>query len=336
MDFLFVQGIPDNQLGTVLVDKQGGISIMVGGSSNMYPFMRGLPGKTHSFYMNNGNLPQPFQLNYWPSVIINEISDADSHVAALNRCEAFCKQQGKPVINPPALIRRTTRDGISRLLQDIPGLRVPLTVCIAPRSPDDVANAISEHAFTFPLIFRQVGDHGGVSTVLLEHAESIPAAMHAYALDGRNYYLTQYHPYAGADGLHRKFRIVMIAGRPYLRHMIVSDHWLIHSASRRYMQEHPQYQQEEAQQLASFRQTLAPRLQPTLDAITARLQLDYYGIDCSIDAHGELLVFEINANMNVLTNNQPRPNIWEKPLAEIVNAIQAMIVAKANATQQTA
>lgn len=74
---------------------------------------------------------------------------------------------------------------------------------------------------------------------------------------------------------------------------------------------------------------MAPKLQHTLAAITATLQLDYYGIDCSIDANNEILVFEINANMNVLTNNQPLPNKWQKPLANILRAIETMIVNKA-------
>ena len=67
----------------------------------------------------------------------------------------------------------------------------------------------------------------------------------------------------------------------------------------------------------------------TIYQISKKLKLDYYGIDCSINAQGEILAFEINANMNILINPAQAPNIWETPIAAIKDAINKLIVQRA-------
>jgi glutathione synthase/RimK-type ligase-like ATP-grasp enzyme len=45
-----------------------------------------------------------------------------------------------------------------------------------------------------------------------------------------------------------------------------------------------------------------------IQEITKRLDLEFYGIDCSLDRDGKMLLFEANANMNILTNDHPQMN----------------------------
>lgn len=331
MDIMFVYGIPDDQRGQILVNAQGGISIQFGGSANVRQFLRKLPGKARVFHVQSSRREQAFNLDYWPRVIFNEISDPDSHEISLGRCEVFCRQQGVPVINHPQAIRQTRRDLISQHLHDMPGLIMPRTVRFNPRSPADVRQAIAAEGLPYPVIFRQAGDHGGISTVLLENPDAIDTAMYPFALDGRAYYLTEFRDFAAADGLYRKYRIVVVEGEPYLRHMIVSDHWLIHSVSREYMKAHPHCQEEEARVLASFDTELAPWLRPLTQALAGRLQLEYFGIDCHITPDRQLLVFEINANMNILSNNQPLPNIWQGSIDTIIARLERLVARKAGA-----
>lgn len=329
MDFLFVYGVPDDQSGKVKIDSQGNSSIVLSGSCNLSPYLRDLAGNVWLFGLDSRSQAQQFQLNYWPNVIFNEISDPDSHTVALSRCESFCRQQQKPVINHPAHIMATRRDLISSQLTGIEGLILPKTIRLRPKSPDDVANAIRSECLSYPVIFRQAGDHGGVSTALIGCEADLTQAMYQYALDGRAFYITEFMDYQSADGLYRKYRIVVVEGKPYLRHMIVSDNWLIHSSSRKFMQAQPMLRQEEAQKIASFDELIAPNISSCIKSITSVLQLDYFGIDCHITSDNKLLAFEINANMNVMLNNNPSPNIWEKPLKQIKQHLMEMIYARA-------
>jgi glutathione synthase/RimK-type ligase-like ATP-grasp enzyme len=328
MDYMFIYGIPDDQTGKVLVDAKGGISIQLSGSANVRPFLK-LPGKAHPFHLQSGTSQQAFKINYWPSVIFNEISDPDSHTTSLKRCEAFCDMQKVTVINRPEAILQTRRDIISENLKNQPGLIMPLTVRFNPETPEDVGQGIAQAGLQYPVIFRQAGDHGGISTVLLNSEADINAAMYAFALDGRAYYLTEFRDYASPDGLYRKYRVVVVEGKPYLRHMIVSSHWLIHSSSREFMKAQPQYAEEEASVLATFDEKLRPLLSPLTQTLAEKLQLEYFGIDCNVTADNRLLIFEINANMNILTNNQAKPNIWEKPISAIISHVEKMVLGKA-------
>lgn len=330
MDIMFIYGIPDDQKGKVYVKADGSISIQLNGAANVRPFLKTLPGKGHIFHLQNGSARQAFSLDYWPSLVFNEISDPDTHKAALERCEVLCAMQKVPVINRPEAIMLTRRDHISSNLKNLPGLTLPLTIRFNPETPEEVGKAIHQAGLQFPVIFRQAGDHGGISTVLIDSAAAINEAMYAFALDGRAYYLTEFRDYASADGLYRKYRIVVVEGKPYLRHMIVSNHWLIHSSSREYMKANPQYVEEEARLLAGFETQLAPVLHPITRAIANKLNLEYFGIDCNIAADNSLLVFEINANMNILTNNQPLPNIWQQPINAIIRHVERMIQRKVN------
>ncbi|MBT8062428.1 MAG: hypothetical protein KJO85_07070, partial [Gammaproteobacteria bacterium] len=42
-----------------------------------------------------------------------------------------------------------------------------------------------------------------------------------------------------------------------------------------------------------------------LKEIANRLQLDYFGVDCQIAPDGEILLFEANANMNMMVDVLP-------------------------------
>ena len=51
-----------------------------------------------------------------------------------------------------------------------------------------------------------------------------------------------------------------------------------------------------------------PELKAAIQEITKRLNLELYGIDCSLHPGGRMLIFEANANMNFLTNDHPQMN----------------------------
>jgi glutathione synthase/RimK-type ligase-like ATP-grasp enzyme len=329
LKILFLSGVPNDNRGNIVIDAKGKTNILISGSANLANFLADLPGVSYNFYLAGLGESQPYEIPFWPNVIVNQISDADSHEQSLIRSLNLIKTQACPVINHPESINNTRRELIYQNLNNVKGLVVPKTTRFYPAIPADVKTEIDEQSFTYPVIFRRAGDHGGISTSLINSEVDIEPTLYQYALDGSPFYLTQFIDYADADHKYRKVRLVVVDGKAYVRHAIISDSWLIHSSSRRFMQENDQFDKEEDAFLLGYEVDVWPKIAPTIEAITAILALDYYGIDCNIADDGTILAFEINANMNVLINHGEKPNRWQQPIETIRQAVINLIKSKA-------
>ena len=322
---LFINGIPDDLYVKVgSIQKNGKPYLVYSGGANIFDFINNELIKKHML-MLDANQTQDVKL-VKSAVIFNQISDADTHKTALTKLKNIYKffPKNTPFFNTPENILKTTRESIYSLTKAIDKVQVPKTVKIQPKSPQDIFNSIKEGGFAFPFIFRQAGDHGGISTILVK--DSSHEAFYAFALDGRDYYITQFVEYK-KENVYTKYRLVVVDGEVYLRHVIFSDKWIIHSGSRDFMSQHKKYRELEETILNSFESTIKPNIQTAITALYKTTKLDYFGIDCSIDENFNILIFELNANMNVLINtSKNETNIWQEPIAKIVNAIATMIL----------
>jgi len=322
-NILFINGIPDDDILKInRIYKNGNIQWGGNGSTNISNFLQtNLFNRSTILFDTRMNQELPGHMIHG---IFNQISDPDTHKITLQKADTFYQRVAKhvPFFNIPSQVMKTTRDNIYRLLQGINNLHIPKTVKIQPKSPQEIYEAITNEGFKFPVIFRQAGDHGGVSTIRVDDETE---QFYPFALDGRDYYLTQFVEYA-KDGIYRKYRLVVVKGEVFIRHVIFSDEWIIHSESRKYMQMHKEYEREEVKILDSFSSVIKPKIQATIDAIYQQLGLDYFGIDCVIDENFEVTVFEINANMNILFNNaKSSDNPWNKQIDTIKKALINMI-----------
>jgi len=252
--------------------------------------------------------------------MVNYIADADSLSRALAQADKIVAQAGNPpCFNPPKLVARTRRDLISENLSDVPGIRVPRTIRLEPKTPEDFAGAARSHHLSFPLIVRLAGDHNGISTVRVDKPGQWDP-IHGLAWQGRAVYLTEFVDYRDEDGLYRKHRIMMVGGKPYILHIYISDQWMIHR--RAHLAEH---NAEEEQRLAAFDRKVLPHVKPVLDAIHRRIGLDYYGLDLHIGEDGSMLLFEANAAMsylNIGTGAQPHREPYK---ARVRKAIESRL-----------
>lgn len=255
-----------------------------------------------------------------PAPLVNYIADPDSHSHALIKAANLVQVDGRPCFNRPDRIMRTRRDLIAVTLKGIPGLRTPATIRLEPAHPDDFIRGATESRLRFPIIVRLAGDHGGVSTVRVDSVANWDA-IHTIAWGGRAVYMTEFVDYADPDGLYRKHRIVMIGGKPVLRHVIIGDQWLLHRSSRI---ESPEAEQEEIHRLKNFERETLPLIAGTLSEIHQRLGLDFFGIDCHVAADGTMTLFEANATMNTLYN-ESSPNRWDEPCARIRMLLEAAL-----------
>ena len=233
-------------------------------------------------------------------VLIVALGESDENRDILASLEKTLARWPKPVINAPQNIPATNRNTASVLLQNAPGLLIPLTLQASrPVLLDIVAgNAQLPELFEgceFPIILRPVDSQAGRDLEKIECPEEIAAYLSK--VDRTEFFLSRFIDYSGKDGLFRKFRIAMIDGVPFASHMAVSSNWMIHYVNAG-MYEDAQKRAEEACFMEQFGD-FAQRHRLALEAIYRRMKLDYLCIDCAETQDGQLLVFEADHIMVV-------------------------------------
>ena len=236
-------------------------------------------------------------------LVVNLISDADQGQTVLPRAASLVARLGKPVINDPSRIRRTTRDAVADLLPGIAGCRIPHILRLS--ADRDISDAVSEakSKFAFPLLARPAGTHGGDDFEKIENAAALAQFL---APRQGDHYLIEYVDYASRDGYFRKYRFIFAGEAILPYHLAIGSDWKLHHDATD-MGDHEWMQQEEAAFLANPGAVFTPGHFETLRIIQSRIGLDYFGIDCALDRDGELVVFEVNASMLVHEDNAEFP-----------------------------
>jgi tetratricopeptide (TPR) repeat protein len=253
-------------------------------------------------------------------VVVNLISDADQGAALLPLAADLAARLGKPIVNDPLKIRRTTRDAIAELLQGIPGCRVPKISRL--KAGTDLAAALQGAFAASPsVLVRPAGTHGGDDFERIEGAAELEALL--AQRPGCDHYLIEYIDYRSADGYFRKYRFIFVNGEILPYHLAIADGWKVHHDSTD-MADHPWMQREEEAFLGDPAGVFNPSHYLILREIRRRIGLDYFGIDCGLDVCGNLVVFEANASMLVHEQNEDFP--YKAPFVlRIKSAFDAML-----------
>jgi hypothetical protein len=255
-------------------------------------------------------------------LVFNAVGDADLAPAALDRVESVLARTYAPVVNRPGPVRATGRAAIARRLAGLEGVRTP-KVELVPR--ETMRQAV--RGFGYPLLLRSLGHHTG------RHFRKVdgPAALTAAAADlpGRRLLMIEYLEARDAEGLARKYRVMMIGGRLFPLHLALSGDWKVHYFTAD-MADRPDHRALEQAFLEDMPGVLGPRAMAGLAAIAQALDLDYAGVDFGLSPGGEVLLFEANATMVV---NPPEPDPrWDyrrAPVAAILDAVQALLTGHA-------
>jgi hypothetical protein len=257
------------------------------------------------------------------AVVFNAIGDADLCPVALERAEAVLAKSAAPVINLPALVRRTGRVENARRLAAVPGVIAP-AIRALPRTALEAAGELR-----FPLLLRTPGYHMGSHFVRIERGEDLALAV--AGLPGEELLLIEYLDARGADGMTRKYRVMIIGGQLYPLHLAISADWKVHYFSAA-MASEPAFRAEERRFLDDMPAVLGSPAMAALRGIAATLGLDYAGVDFGLSAAGSVLLFEANTTM-VIVPPPPDP-IWDYRRAAIDRALAAakrMVLARAAA-----
>lgn len=322
MPILFVNGVNDQSLMKVRLDEQGKLAFAYDGTCGVREKLTLPPAAAQALMLFGRNVVQHgIRLEEKPSLIFNQISDPDTHTGALERCVQLCDKAGVPVINHPSAVLRTTRDRVSETLQGITGVTVPRSIRFTPKSPADVLATAEKQGFDFPVIVREAGAHGGTRTTRIQDRRDRDS-MYVHRFDGRAFYLSEFVDCSDREGHYHKQRLVHIDGEVLLRHMMYGKHWSVHADSRDYMHSRETWE-EHLEKVRRFEEGMLPRVRPAVEEIAKRLELEYFGIDCSIGADGTMLLFEANANMNILFNKySPLDGLIEQTKRTIVEMLE--------------
>jgi hypothetical protein len=158
---------------------------------------------------------------------------------------------------------------------------------------------------------------------LLESAPGLCVPMPARP--EREFCVAPFIDYRGPDGLFRKYRIAMIDGRPFACHMAISENWNSHYFNAG-MRESAEKRAEEARFIADFDDDFARRHDGALRAISERIDLDYFVIDCAETPDGKLLVFKLDVAMIIHSMDSPELFPHKPPqMRKVRDAFRAML-----------
>ncbi len=272
------------------------------------------------------DLPERVPAHDMAMVIAGE---SDPNREVLERIAAFVDLWPcPPVLNDPRKVLQLSRDGVSTLLADAPGIRIPATTRVTPETLERLGRAeitLAEILLdgSFPVIVRPLDSHAGKGLAKLDDPSTLALYLAAHPAEG--YYLSSFVDYRGAGGLFRKYRIAMIGGRPFVCHMAVSSHWMIHYLNAD-MRESAEKRAEEARAFATFDEDFAARHADAFAAMAERIGLEYFAMDCAETPDGQLLVFEADTAMIVHAMDPPDIFPYKPPqMHRIFKAFQDML-----------
>ena len=234
-------------------------------------------------------------------VMFIAVGEADEKYTLLHDLQEIALTWPRPVINLPERITYLGRDKACALLQSRDGISMPTSIRIDRQTLAEIGRNERELGSVlkgddFPIIVRPLGSHAGQGLRKVTSSSEITAYLEE--IPSEEFYVARFIDYRSEDGQFRKYRIILIDGKPFISHMGISSHWMIHYLNAG-MAESAEKRAEEKRFMENFDSTFAPRHSIAFQEIYDRLGLDYVGIDCGETQDGKLLIFEVDSDMIV-------------------------------------
>ncbi len=272
----------------------------------------------HKLYLlNDRYLARDAQVIPRYDVLWNAIAESPDAGSYLQLAMRVISAQDRPTLNDPAKVVATSRlrlpDTLRHTDAHVPHVREVRR--------DDLERG--ETGIAFPIIARPAGSHAGMGLARLASLDE--CASYAKANEAQAYYVSPFVDYSSDDGFFRKYRIVFVDRQPYPVHLAISPNWMIHYYNAP-MAENQWMRDEEARFLGDLRSVFDGALYETLENVAASVGLEYFGIDCSIDRDGRILMFEADPAMLVHTSDPADVYPYKKRyIPRIYRAVEAMI-----------
>ncbi|MGB4498226.1 MAG: RimK family alpha-L-glutamate ligase [Methylococcaceae bacterium] len=244
------------------------------------------------------------------------IAESEQNLPLLNQIAPILKSWHCPVLNKPEYITKMSRDAACKLLENVENIVMPTTQRLT-------AAEIKKTTFSFPMIIRPVDSHAGHDLEKIETQQALENYLNEQ--NHAEFYIARFVDYRNSDGFFRKYRVMLVEGKPFLAHLAISENWMIHYLNAG-MLESAEKRAEEARAMANFSDTFAKKHAAAFQEIYKKSKLDYMGIDCSETPEGDLLIFEIDSCMIVhaLDSLELFP-YKQTPMHELFTAFQQLL-----------
>ncbi|MEO6913440.1 MAG: tetratricopeptide repeat protein [Candidatus Baltobacteraceae bacterium] len=228
--------------------------------------------------------------------IFNAIDENEASQATIEMAVQIIASQSKPALNRPQHLGKTARSALRETLSEVRACVVPVTKRLAQDALKSIpAGAMSIEGIAFPLLIRPVNTHGGRGLERLAAAHEIPSYLER--LHAGYFNVAEFVDNRNADGYYRKYRVVVVDGKPLPYHLAISPDWMVHYISSP-MEEHAWMREEEERFLADPR-CIFPDWDRIFGEMAAAIGLDYFGVDCTLLPDGRIFVFEAGPAMLV-------------------------------------
>jgi hypothetical protein len=227
----------------------------------------------------------------------------------------------RPILNDPSRIHALVRDRLAATLAGQSGL------CVAPTLRAEravLAKGLSPVA-DWPQLLRPTGAHGGQGLMLVDGPSALREAV--AGSEAAEFFVCPFIDTRGADGFYRKYRIAFVDGAPFLCHMAVSEHWMVHYLSAG-METNAAKRDAEAAAMAEFETGFAVRHAAALATLDRLIGLDYFSIDCAETNDGWLLVFEADVAAIIHDMDDPALFPYKSPAMRRCFAAFAALIAR--------
>ena len=262
--------------------------------------VRGSTYESNFVFLLEGVDYDPQLLRSYGQVVVNLVSDVDMGHPQLVQAQELTRSLRLPVINEPEKVLRTGRETVAQLLAKIPHCRTPWVERyrahdLIERTDEILANR------PMPVLVRVAGTHGGIDFEKVASLDELKAFASRHLQS--EVYLIEYIDYASPDSFFRKYRFFFVNDEILPYHLAIGDTWKVHHLSTD-MAVKPWKQQEEIAFLDNPSSFFSEKTFATLRAIRVAIGLDFFGIDCALDAESNVVVFEVNASMLAHQHNK--------------------------------
>lgn len=269
------------------------------------------------------------------NLFVNGVSCADLDPVGLDNVEAFLANFPEiPVINPPHKVRRTTRAENARRLGVLPNVILPQAeLFLLDGAVQAIADRVEASGLDYPIVVRHRGTQTGQTVEKIDSRSALVEWLSAQPPD-IEFYAIAYIDCRWPDGYYHKTRVFFIDGELFPVAGLSSDTWQIHSGDRyRIMSSTPSTQADEQRFLQDPTTYLGQKAIDALHAIRDTIDLDFFGIDFTLDSEGNVIVFEANAAMRHNFDHATNFPYTRPPLERVSAAFSAMLdrrIASAN------
>lgn len=243
-----------------------------------------------------------------PALALNNFVNAEQLMVEdmLQRVSALAERLGVKVVNHPNLAVQATRQKNAARFAGQSGIIFPGT----QRYRSDKARqseliADIEDRYGYPVIIRTVFQQMGVGTSLAGNRQELGEVLDR--LGGTQFYAIAYFLNRHSDGLYRSLRAAFVEGRPLVIRADYSETWNVRARRQLHQQgfyrKCPELLQHANNIVRNPEAELGRGVLDRLERIAQLMPLEIFGMDFDVTDDGDLLIFEANATMNLLSTS---------------------------------